>query len=185
MLRLAQFALRKVHARQIAPIVRQRYQGVLVADVPQVHAEVRFTAQQFSQLRNREPVTGVHADNRGAVREKLVDLGFKLLREVLELRSKARLKPLPCPHQLAAERGQAGSPPLLPLHQRRSEEGGPLLDQVPRVPVRYACLLGGPADLSRHADFVQEIQHHQDGLGIVPLETPYRFDFDVDHIAGK
>ena len=162
-----------MHARQIASVVRERNQRVLIADVPQVHAEVRFAAEQFSQLRNGESMAGVHADDRRAMREKLVDLRLQLLREVLELRSQPRLEPLPGPYQLAAERGQTRSAALLPFHQWRAEESRPLLDQIPRVPVGNPRPFGGPADFAGHADFVQEIEHDQDGLAIaVSLETP-------------
>ena len=102
-----------MHACQLASIVRERNQGGLITDVPEIHAEIGFAAEQFSQLRNRESVAGMHADNRRSVREKLVDLSFQLLRQILELRSQARLKPLPGPHKLATEFSQAGSVSLL------------------------------------------------------------------------
>src|SRR5579872_2559811 len=84
---LPQFPLWQVHAGELAPIVRQRDQGGLVADVPEIHAQVGFPAEQFPQLRNRESMTRVHANNRRAVREKLVYLGFQHLSKILELRS--------------------------------------------------------------------------------------------------
>src|SRR5579862_1445762 len=105
-----------MHARQVTPIVRQRREGILVADVAEVHAEVGFPAQQFSQLRNREPMARVHPDDRRAVREKLVDLGFQFLRKVLELRSQTSLQALSGPHQFAAESGQAGAASLLTIY---------------------------------------------------------------------
>ena len=170
-----------MHARQIAPIVRERYERVLIGDIPEIHAEILLAGEQFSQLRNRESVTRVHADNRRAAREKLVDLRFQFLRKILELRSKTRLEPLPRPDEFVAERGQAGSASPLAFHQRHFKKGRPLLDQIPGVPIRQARPIGGAADFSGHADFVQEVQHHQVGRWIaLPLETPHRFDFDSD-----
>ena len=118
------------------------------------------------------------------MRKKLVDLRFQFLRKVLELRSQPRLEPLPGPHQFAAEGRQTCPASLLSLHQRSFEEGRPLLNQIPRMPVRHTRPLGSPADFPGYPDFIQEIQHDQDGLRfVVSLETPYRFDFDVDQCS--
>src|SRR5215469_11508010 len=103
---LAQFALGKMHAGQIAAIVRERYQRVLIADISQVDSQAFFAEKQLSQLRNGEAVACVNTDDGGAEREKLVDLGFQFLGKVLELRSQTRLQTLARPDQLVAKRGQ-------------------------------------------------------------------------------
>src|ERR1700689_730555 len=95
----------------------------------------------------------MHADDRRTAREKLVDLGFQFLRKVLELRAKTGLKPLPRPDEFVAERGQARSASPLAFHQRYFKKSRPFLDQIPGVPIRQACSIGGKADFSRHPDF--------------------------------
>ena len=105
--RLAQLALRQMHAGQIAAVMRERDQRCLVADIAEIDADAGLAAQQLAQLGHGEAMARVHADDRRAVRQELVDLGLQLLREVLELRLEARLKALPGPHQLVAERRQA------------------------------------------------------------------------------
>src|SRR5580704_8385250 len=47
---LSQFPLRKVYAGQIAPVVRKRYQRVLIRDIPEIHLEIFLPSEQFSQL---------------------------------------------------------------------------------------------------------------------------------------
>src|SRR5262245_11510755 len=92
------------------------------------------------------------------VRQKLDDLGFQFLGEVLQLRTKARLQPLSSPDQPRAERRKAGAATLFPFDQRRFEKRRPFLDEIPSVPVRHAFTFGGVTDLSSDADLVQKIQ---------------------------
>src|SRR5665213_2333720 len=116
------------------------------------------------------------------MRQKLADLGFQLLREILQLRSEARMQPLACPHELAAKRRQVSAPALLAFHQRCLEERRPLFNQVPGMAIGHAGARGGMGDFSGHADFVQQVEHDLDGLGIVVApEAPYGFDLDADH----
>jgi hypothetical protein len=45
-------------------------------------------------------------------------------------------------------------------------------------------VFGGPADLSGDADFVEEIEHDQDGLLIgIPPKAPHRFDVDANQFG--
>src|SRR4029077_3700765 len=108
------------------------------------------------------------------------------LREILELRSQSSLQPLPCPNQLAAEGGQIRSATLLPFNQRRPEKQRPLLNQIPCVPIGHPGPFGGPANFSCHSNFVQEIEHHQDGKAIaLSLKTPDRFNLDMNHVVAR
>src|SRR5678815_655876 len=97
------------------------------------------------------------ANHFWSVRQELADLGFQLLREVLQLRTKARLQPLSGPHQSRADWCEAGSAALLPFDQWRFEECRPRFDQIPGMPVRHAFALRSMNDLSGDADLIQKI----------------------------
>src|SRR5215469_6124991 len=101
----------------------------------------------------------VYADYRRSRRKELVDLGFQFLGEVLELRSKPRLEPPSRPNELLAQRRQAGADSLFPLDQGRAEEIGPLLDQIPGMPVGEIRPTCRSRDFSCHPDLVQQIEH--------------------------
>src|SRR6202158_3918585 len=86
----AQFAVRQVHAREVAGSLRQRQQRILIADVAQIDADARLLVKQLPQLRDGETVTGVNADDRRALMQKRLDLGDKLLRQIFQLRARSR-----------------------------------------------------------------------------------------------
>ncbi len=51
--------------------------------------------------------------------------------------------PLSGPDQFLAEGCQGGALAAMRFHQRHAEEGGPLLDQVPDMPVGQIGMFGG------------------------------------------
>jgi hypothetical protein len=120
------------------------------------------------------------------VGQQLVDVGFELLRKVLQLRAQPRLQALGRPDQLFTKGRQRGTASLTALHQRGREELRPLLDQIPRVPIGHLGLFGRARDFPGRPHVVQEIQHHLHGFGIAVLrETPDRFDCDADQLLPR
>ena len=68
------------------------------------------------------------------------DFGDEFLREIFELRTKAGLHALAGPDQLFAEGGERRALAAMGLDQRHTEEFGPLLDQIPDMPIgKWAC----------------------------------------------
>ncbi len=53
----AQFAVRQMHAGEVACALRQRHQGILIADVAQIDADTGLAVQQLAQLGDRERIT--------------------------------------------------------------------------------------------------------------------------------
>ena len=123
------------------------------------------------------------------MRQHLVDLGLEFLGEVLQLWPQPGLQPLGGPNELDTEGSQIRTAPLMPLDQRRCEEGGPLLDQIPRMAVGNAGPLGGSRDLARSPEFVEEVEQHLDRLSLaITMKAPNRLDLDADqlrHLIGK
>ena len=137
-----QFSLRQVHAGKITAPACERDQGVLVGDVTQVDFNISLAGQQLLEFRHREPVAGMYADDGRTVRQHLIDLGLEFLGEVLQLWAQSGLQPLSGPNELGPEGSEIRAPTPMSLDQRRCEEGGPFLDQVPRMAVGDA---GTPA----------------------------------------
>src|SRR5262249_50305611 len=79
-----------------------------------------------------------------------------------------------------AEFRQCRALAALGFNQGNAEELGPLLDQVPDMTVgklRVACCTG---ELSGFADFVENTEHHHDGLRAAFFaKSPDGFDLDV------
>ena len=126
----------------------------------------------------------VHPDDGGAVRQHLVDLGLEFLSEVLQLGAQAGLQPLARPNEFGTEGSEIGSAPLMPLDQRRCEESGPFLDQIPRMAVGNTGALRGSRDLARSPQLVEEFEQHLDRLGLaVPMKAPNGLDVDADHMS--
>jgi hypothetical protein len=75
-------------------------------------------------------------------REKLVDLRFQFLREILELRPQTGLEPLPRPHKFVTKWGQARS--ASPLSFRRHAYAPtylvPVLPLLESIPGRHLLL---------------------------------------------
>ena len=67
--------------------------------------------------------------------QERLDLGREFLREIFKLRTKPRLHALAGPDQLFAERRQHRALAAMGFDQRHAEEFGPLLDQIPDVPI--------------------------------------------------
>jgi hypothetical protein len=42
---LSQFTSRKMHARQVASVMSERDERVLIADIPEIYAEILLTAE--------------------------------------------------------------------------------------------------------------------------------------------
>src|SRR5216684_1744476 len=124
-----------MHAREVAGSLRQRHQGILIADVAQVDADARLTIKQLPQLRDGETVTGVNADDRREMMQKRLDLGDKLLRQVFQLRTETRLHALSRPDQLFAEGRQFRALAAMGFDQWHPEKIRPLLDEIPDVAV--------------------------------------------------
>ena len=80
-------------------------------------------------------MAGVNADHRRALVQERLDLGREFLRQIFQLRAEPRLHALPGPDQLFAEGGQRRALAALGFDQRHAKEIGPLLDQVPDVPI--------------------------------------------------
>ena len=73
--------------------------------------------------------------------QERLDLGRKFLRQIFKLRAEPRLHSLAGPHQLFTERRQGGALAAPGLDQGHAEEFGPLLDQVPDMPIGQMSLL--------------------------------------------
>src|SRR6185437_6834835 len=171
-----------MHSGNLTGAVGKRHQRVLVTHVAQIDADVGLAAQQLPQLRHRKAVACVNAHDALALWQYFIELGFELLREVLQLWAQARLEPLPGPDQLLTKLGQARTPPLLPFDQRRAEERGPFLDEIPAMSIRHLRMARGACDFAGGADLVEKVEHHQHGLAIaLAAEAPDGLDLDADH----
>jgi hypothetical protein len=107
-------------------------------------------------------VTGVNADDGWAIAQKRLDLGREFLRQVLELRAETRLCALSGPHQLLAELRQHGALAAMGFDQRYPEKLGPLLEQVPDMPIGELGVGRSTGDFSGFPDFVEDAEHHHE-----------------------
>src|SRR5260370_41705984 len=118
--------------------------------------------------------------------QKRLDLRDKLLRQVFQLRTKARLHALAGPDQLFAERRQFCSFAALGFDQGHAEKIGPLLDQIPDVPVRKAGVIGRACEFSGFSDLVEDPEHDDRRLrAALFVKTPDGFDFAMQHLSAK
>jgi hypothetical protein len=142
--------------------------------------------KQLPQLRDGETMTGVNADDRRTLLQKRLDLSDKLLRQIFQLRAEARLHALSGPDQLFAERGQFCPFSALGLDQRHAEKFGPLLDQIPDVPIGEMGVIGGTGEFPGFTDLVEDSEHDNRGLRTAFLvESPHGFNFDMQHRSAK
>jgi len=114
--------------------------------------------------------------------QERLDLGGEFLRQVFKLRSEPRLHPLPGPYQLLAESRQRRALAAMGFDQRHAEELGPLLDQIPHMPIGQAGVVCRAGELAGGADFVEHTEHHDGGLRAAFLvKAPDGFDLDLQH----
>ena len=178
----AQFAARQMHAGKIAGALRQRHQRILVADIAQIDADAGFTVEQFAQFRHRKAVAGVNADDGRALMQERLDLGHEFLREIFELRAEPRLHALSGPDQFFAEGGERRALAAPGLDQRHAEEIGPLLDQIPDMPIGELGVLRRAGEFAGLSDFVEHAEHHHRRLRAAFLvKSPDGLDLDVVH----
>ena len=72
--------------------------------------------------------------------------------------------------------------PRLGLDQRHAEEIGPLLDQIPDMPIRELGVLRGTGEFPGLSDLVENTEHHHRGLRAAFLvKSPDGSDLDVVH----
>ena len=117
--------------------------------------------------------------------QERLDLGDEFLRQVLELRTKAGLHALPGPHQLLTERRQRRAFAAMGFDQRHAEELGPLLDQIPDMPIGKPGVVCRAGELAGSADFIEHTEHDDCGLRAAFLvKTPDGFDLDMQHRSG-
>src|ERR1700743_3067535 len=122
----------------------------------------------------------MHADDGRADAKERLDLVCEFLREIFQLRTKPRLRAFSGPDQLFAEFRQRRALAALGFNQRNAEELGPLLDEVPDMPIGKLGVVRGTGELSGFADFVENTEHHHDGLGAAFFtKSPDGFDLDV------
>ena len=70
------------------------------------------------------------------------------------------------------------------LDQRHTEEFGPLLDQIPDVPIGELGVLRRTGEFSGLSDLVENTEHHHRGLRTALLvKSPDGFDLNVVHAA--
>ena len=175
---------RQMHAGKIARALRQRHQRILIADIAQIDADAGFAVQQFAQFRHRKTVAGVNADDGRALMQERLDLGHEFLREIFELRAEPRLHALSGPDQFFAEGGERRALAAVSLDQRHAEEIGPLLDQIPDVPIGELGVLRRTGEFSGLSDLVEHTEHHDRGLRAAFLmKSPDGFDLNVVHAA--
>src|SRR5436309_1102329 len=178
----AQFAARQMHAGKIARALRQRHQRILIADIAQIDADAGFAVQQFAQFRHRKTVAGVNADDGRALMQERLDLGHEFLREIFELRTEPRLHALSGPDQFFAEGGERSALAAVSLYQRHAEEIGPLLDQIPDMPIGELGMLRRAGEFPGLPDFIENAEHHHRRLRTAFLvKSPDGFDLDVMH----
>ena len=156
---------------------------MLIADVAQVDADAGFAVQQLPELGHGKTVAGMNTDDGRPLMQKRLDLGGQFLRQVFELRTKASLHPLSGPDQFFSECGKPRTLASLGFDQRYTEKFRPLLDQVPDVAIGQIRIFRGAGELSGFTDFIEDAQHHDDGLRAVFLvEPPDGLDLDVQHV---
>ena len=171
-----------MHAGKIAGALRQRHQRILIADIAQIDADAGFAVEQFAQFGNRKTVAGVNADDGRTLMQEGLDLGDEFLREIFELRTEARLHALAGPDQLFAEGGEHRALAAMGLDQRHAEEFGPLLDQIPDMPIGELGVLRRTGEFPGLSDLVENAEHHHRGLRAAFLvKAPDGFDLDVVH----
>ena len=113
-----------------------------------------------------------------------LDLGGEFLREIFKLRTETGLHALAGPHQFFAEGGQHRALAAMGLDQRHTEEFGPLLDQIPDVPIGELGVLRRTGEFSGLSDLVENTEHHDRGLRAAFLvKSPDGFDLNVVHAA--
>src|SRR5579862_165303 len=177
---LAQLAARQMHTGELARIVGERDHRVLVGDVAQVDADVGLTAQKLAQLRDRKAVARVNANHRGPLRQDVTEIRLQLLRQILQLRSQARVQALAGPDELLTELRQTGAPSTRSLDERSAEETGPFLDQVPAVPVGNLSALSRARDFAGFPQLTQDLEHHEHRATVVfPTKSPNGLDFNA------
>ena len=179
----AQLALRQMHAGKIAAVVRQRDQRILIADVAQVDVDVLSRApavraaskRQSHDWHERAPPAGLCGNSW------LISVSSSCDRFCNCGPSRACSR---CPAQTSfSPSGVRLRAAPLPAAPRAAHRKTPtILDQIPAVPVGQPGATCGPCDFPGGANFVQEIQHHAHGVGVVvAAKVPYRIDIDADH----
>src|ERR1700693_4202689 len=111
-----------------------------------------------------------------------LDLGRKFLREILQLRTKARLHTLTGPDQLLAESRKFRAFAAVGFDQRNAEKAGPLFEQVPDMPIGQLRFARSTGDFSGFSYLVDDPEHDHHGLRAALLvKAPDRLDLDVQH----
>src|SRR5260370_41745071 len=115
--------------------------------------------------------------------QKRLDLGDKLLRQIFQLRAEPGLQALASLNQLLAESRQFCPFAAMGFNQRHAEKLGPLIDQIPDVPVRKAGVIGRAGEFSGLPDLVEDPEHDNRRLRTALLvKSPNGFDLNMEHL---
>ena len=122
------------------------------------------------------------ADHARALMQERLDFGGEFLREIFKLRAETGLHPLSGPHQLLAESRQRRALAAMSFHQWHAEEFGPLLDQIPGVPIGEVGVLAALVSFPVSRIPLRISEHDHGGLWTAFLmKAPDGLDLDMQH----